>query len=278
MPASSPNNTGGADSAGTFPPLRNVARERMQAGRPALGVGVRLSRSVEIARIMRRAGYHWLFMDLEHGAMSLETAAQIAIAALDSQITPMVRIPKGAFSMATRLLDNGALGIVVPSVDSAGEAREIVRQLRYPPAGQRSISSNVPQFDYVGGQVGTLVSTLNQLNLVVVMIETEAGLAAMDEIAAVPGVDVLLIGTNDLCANLGIAGQFTHPRVEAAYAALVAACNRHGKWAGVAGIRDAQVMRRHIDAGVRLVLAGTDLTLMAQAATQQAAQLEPATK
>jgi 4-hydroxy-2-oxoheptanedioate aldolase len=248
----------------------------MGTGKPALGVGVRLSRSVEIARIMRRAGYHWLFMDMEHGAMSLETAAQISITALDNGITPMVRIPKGAFSMATRMMDNGALGIVVPSVNNADEAREIVRQLRYPPEGLRSISSNVPQFDYVGVQVDVLVATLNRLNLIVVMIETENGLANMDAIAAVEGVDVLLIGTNDLCANLGISGQFTHPRVEAAYVDLLAACNKHGKWAGVAGIRSPEVMRRHIDAGVRLVLAGTDLTLMAQAATQQAnSLLEP---
>jgi len=270
MPASSPNN---ASKDGAFPTLRNVARERMETGEPALGVGVRLSRSVEIARIMRRAGYHWLFMDMEHGAMSLETAAQISITALDNGITPMVRIPKGAFSMATRMMDNGALGIVVPSVNNADEAREIVRQLRYPPEGLRSISSNVPQFDYVGVQVDVLVATLNRLNLIVVMIETENGLANMDAIAAVQGVDVLLIGTNDLCANLGIPGQFTHPRVEAAYVDLLAACNKHGKWAGVAGIRSPEVMRRHIDAGVRLVLAGTDLTLMAQAATQQAKSL-----
>jgi 2-keto-3-deoxy-L-rhamnonate aldolase RhmA len=270
MPASSPNN---ASKDGAFPTLRNVARERMETGEPALGVGVRLSRSVEIARIMRRAGYHWLFMDLEHGAMSLETAAQISITALDNGITPMVRIPKGAFSMATRMMDNGALGIVVPSVNNPDEAREIVRQLRYPPEGLRSISSNVPQFDYVGVQVDVLVATLNRLNLIVVMIETENGLANMDAIAAVQGVDVLLIGTNDLCANLGIPGQFTHPRVEAAYVDLLAACNKHGKWAGVAGIRSPEVMRRHIDAGVRLVLAGTDLTLMAQAATQQAKSL-----
>ena len=270
MPASSPNN---ASKDGAFPTLRNVARERMETGEPALGVGVRLSRSVEIARIMRRAGYHWLFMDLEHGAMSLETAAQISITALDNGITPMVRIPKGAFSMATRMMDNGTLGIVVPSVNNPDEAREIVRQLRYPPEGLRSISSNVPQFDYVGVQVDVLVATLNRLNLVVVMIETENGLANMDAIAAVQGVDVLLIGTNDLCANLGIPGQFTHPRVEAAYVDLLAACNKHGKWAGVAGIRSPEVMRRHIDAGVRLVLAGTDLTLMAQAATQQAKSL-----
>ena len=270
MPASSPNN---ASKDGAFPTLRNVARERMETGEPALGVGVRLSRSVEIARIMRRAGYHWLFMDMEHGAMSLETAAQISITALDNGITPMVRIPKGAFSMATRMMDNGALGIVVPSVNNADEANEIVRQLRYPPEGLRSISSNVPQFDYVGVQVDVLVATLNRLNLIVVMIETENGLANMDAIAAVEGVDVLLIGTNDLCANLGIAGQFTHPRVEAAYVDLLAACNKHGKWAGVAGIRSPEVMRRHIDAGVRLVLAGTDLTLMAQAATQQAKSL-----
>ncbi len=245
----------------------------MTKGEIALGVGVRLARSVEIARIMRRAGYHWLFLDMEHGAMSLETASQISIAALDSGITPIVRIPKGAFSMATRMLDNGALGIVVPSVESAEEAAEIVKQLRYPPAGQRSISSNVPQFDYVGGQVEHLVTTLNGLNLVVVMIETAVGLANMDAIAAVDGVDILLIGTNDLCANLGVPGQFTHPQIDAAYVDLIEVCKRRGKWAGMAGIRSAATMRRHIEAGVRFVLAGTDLTLMAQAATQQSVEL-----
>ena len=97
---------------------------------------------------MRSAGFDWLFLDLEHSALSIETAAQIAVAALDAGIAPIVRVPNGEYSIATRLLDNGALGIVVPHVETADEARMIVEKLRYPPQGHRSVFSSVPQLDY----------------------------------------------------------------------------------------------------------------------------------
>jgi 4-hydroxy-2-oxoheptanedioate aldolase len=112
--------------------VRNVARERLERGELSLGVGVRLTRSVEIAPAMQAAGFDWLFLDLEHGTMSLDAAAQIAVAALDAGIAPLVRIPNGEYAMATRMLDNGALGIVVPHVDTGDEAREIVQKLKYP--------------------------------------------------------------------------------------------------------------------------------------------------
>ena len=97
----------------------------MRAAKLSLGFGVRTARSVEIAKAMRTAGFDWLFLDLEHSAMSIETAAQLAIAGLDAGIAPIARVPKGEYSLATRLLDYGALGIVVPHVDTAAEAREI---------------------------------------------------------------------------------------------------------------------------------------------------------
>jgi len=103
--------------------VRNSARDRLQRGELALGFGIRVARSVEIAKAMRTAGFDWLFIDLEHGAMSIETAAAIAIAGLDAGIAPLVRVPKGEYSLATRLLDNGALGIVVPHMETAEEAR-----------------------------------------------------------------------------------------------------------------------------------------------------------
>ena len=253
--------------------LRNVARERLARGEVALGVGVRIARTVEIAKIMQRAGYHWLFIDLEHGVMSLDCASQISIAALDCGIAPIVRVPNGEYSMATRLLDNGALGIVVPHVESADEAREIVRRLKFPPLGRRSIASNVPQFAFQPPSVDVLITTLNEVSLTVVMIETAAGVANAAAIAAVPGVDVLLIGSNDLCINLGIPGQSDHPRIQAAYATVLAACRTCGKWAGMGGIRSPALIRRHIDAGVQFVLAGTDVVMLANAAQLQANEI-----
>src|ERR1700733_15462265 len=112
--------------------VRNVAREKLEQNHLSLGCGVRMTRSVEIAIAMRTAGFDWLFLDLEHGTMSIDAAAQIAVAALDAGIAPIVRVPNGEYSIATRVLDNGALGIVVPHVDTAAEAREGVQKLKYP--------------------------------------------------------------------------------------------------------------------------------------------------
>src|ERR1700722_3069279 len=179
--------------------VKNSARDRLQHGKLALGFGVRVARSVEIAKAMRTAGFDWLFIDLEHGAMSIETAAAIAIAGLDAGIAPLVRVPKGEYSLATRLLDNGALGIVAPHVETAEEARAAVAALRYPPLGRRAVYGSQPHFDYGKVAPAELMAVLNAATLVVVMVETARGIDNADAIAAVDGIDALLVGTNDLC-------------------------------------------------------------------------------
>src|SRR5713226_89882 len=113
--------------------VTNLARERLEGGELSLGVGIRVVRSVEVAKAMKSAGFDWLFIDLEHGVFSIESASQICVAALDAGIAPIIRVPNGQYSIATRLLDNGALGIVVPHVETAEEARHIVEKLQYPP-------------------------------------------------------------------------------------------------------------------------------------------------
>jgi 2-keto-3-deoxy-L-rhamnonate aldolase RhmA len=102
--------------------LRNAARERLEAGELALGVILRQARTVDIAPIMQAAGYDWLFLDLEHNSMDLDMAVQISVAALGVGIAPVVRVPARQLWMATRVLDGGALGIVMPHVDTPEEA------------------------------------------------------------------------------------------------------------------------------------------------------------
>src|SRR6267154_6086800 len=127
----------------------NTAKARLKRNQLAIGIGVRLVRNVDIIKVMKAAGFDWLFLDLEHGAMSIETACEISIAAQDSGIAPIVRVPYGELAMATRVLDGGALGIVIPHVDTAEEAREIADRLRYPPQGHRSVAGGLPHFGYV---------------------------------------------------------------------------------------------------------------------------------
>src|SRR6201994_750796 len=249
--------------------IRNIAREKLEQGQLSLGCGVRMTRSVEIAVAMKAAGFDWLFLDLEHGTMSIDAAAQIATAALDAGIAALARVPNGEYSIATRLLDNGVLGIVVPHVDTADEAREVVQKLKYPPVGHRSMGGTGPHYALRSASTGEASKALNEANLTVVMLETPTAIANADAIAAVPGVDVLLIGTNDLCAELGIHGDFGNERVAEAYQAMIAAARKHGKFPGMAGVYNETIMPRYIEMGARFILSGQDAAFMAAGAAQR---------
>ena len=243
----------------------NPARARLEAGEVSVGVGLRISRTVDIAKAMKTAGYDWLFIDLEHSPISIDTAVQISVAALDAGISPLVRVPWMEHWVATRVLDGGALGIVMPHVDNADQAREVVDRLKYPPIGHRSVAGGAAVFDFEKVDVGESIAAINASTLVTVMIETPQAVASADEIAAVDGVDVLLIGTGDLSTEMGIPGQPGHENIIAAYETVIAACHKHGKWAGMGGAYEEPDLRRYIGMGVRMVLASGDLGLMMQA-------------
>jgi 4-hydroxy-2-oxoheptanedioate aldolase len=248
----------------------NPARQRLAKGELSLGMGVRLSRTVDIAQAMQSSGYDWLFIDLEHSPIDLETACQISVAALGAGIAPLVRVPNKQYWLATRVLDGGALGIVMPHVDSAKEAAEVVDHLKYPPIGHRSVAGGPPQLAYKAVPVGEASTALNAATLIAVMLETPQAIAAADAIAAVPGVDILLIGTNDLSMELEIPGQFSHAKIVAAYEAVIAACRKHGKWAGMGGVYTEDLLAKYIAMGARFVLAGADLSMLMAASSQRA--------
>ncbi len=204
------------------------------------------SRTVDMAKAMRVAGFHWLFLDLEHGTIPMDVVAQFAVAAIDAGIAPLVRIPKGEYAMATRLLDGGALGIVIPHVDNGAEAREIVSRLKFPPTGHRSVGPVWAPLDYGPVSIKDHTETMNAATLVAVMIETPEAVANIEEIVSVPGIDVALIGSSDLSTELGIPGEFEHPKVVDAYKKVIAACHKHGKFPGMGGIYQEAIMEKYI--------------------------------
>ena len=256
-----------------MPGFPNPARERLEKGELALGIGLRQARTVDIAGAMQTCGFDWLFIDLEHGAMGLDTAVQISVAALSDGISPIVRVPKGRYDLATRALDGGAYGIVVPHVDTAEEAREIADRLRYPPDGHRSVTGALPQFAFAAMPLAEASATVNKNMLTVVMLETPEAIANADAIAAVPGIDVLLIGTNDLTAEMGIPGELMNPRITDAYKTMIAACQKHGKWPGMGGVYSDEGLRHYIGLGVKMTLSGSDLSLLMAASRVRTATL-----
>lgn len=245
-----------------MPIATNHARARLARGELALGFGVHHLRGSAVGMLAAASGYDWLFIDMEHGAMSVHEAAQISIAALGQGITPIVRCCKDALFEGTRALDNGAMGVVVPHVDTADEARAVAAAYRFPPVGHRSWGG--PPFAYAM-HAPTPAEAQVELNndiLVACMIETPEAVRNAAAIAAVPGVDVLLIGTSDLTASMGIAGQIGHPEVRAAYETVAKACSDAGKTLGMGGVYDETHASAYIKLGARFLLSGSDHNLL----------------
>ncbi len=248
----------------------NHTKQQLATGKIAIGMGLRLSRTVDIATIAKTCGYDWLFIDMEHNSMDVDTAAQIAMAALPVGITPIVRVPGKEHHHASRLLDAGAQGIVVPHVDTVEEAERAVAYCKYPPIGHRSVMGVLPQFGYRGLPVAESTPIANAETMVVVMLETPEAIAKADAIAAVPGIDSILIGTIDLCAEMGIPGQFTDPRVEDAYRKVIAACRKHNIHPGMGGVYEPKLLEKYIGMGMRFILSGGDLGFLMAGARERA--------
>jgi 2-keto-3-deoxy-L-rhamnonate aldolase RhmA len=185
-------------------------------------------------------------------------ATQLCLAALPTGVTPIVRVCAGALDEGTRALDNGALGVVVPHVDTAERAKELVKAFRYPPIGTRSWGGPPAAFGFNPPGNAEAQAALNDAVLVVAMIESPEAVRNANAIAAVEGIDALLIGTSDLTAELGISGQIGHARVVEAYEAVAAACRAHGKALGMGGVYDKENASRYIKGGARMILSGSD--------------------
>jgi 2-keto-3-deoxy-L-rhamnonate aldolase RhmA len=251
----------------------NRTKALLGEGKIALGMGLRQARTVDIATVAGTCGFDWLFIDTEHSSMDLEMACQISMAAIATGVTPIVRVPGHEHHHCARVLDNGAMGVVVPHVDTADQARKIADFCKYPPLGHRSVAGPMPGFAFQAIPVGEATKRMNAETLVVVMIETPQAVENADAIAAVPGIDVLLVGTNDLCAEMGIHGQFADPRVPAAYEKVIAACRKHGKFPGMGGVYDPALMQKYIPMGMRFILSGNDLSFLMAGAKERSAML-----
>jgi 2-keto-3-deoxy-L-rhamnonate aldolase RhmA len=242
--------------------FENVTKRKLQSNELTLGFGVHHLRTSATAMIAAATDHDWLFIDMEHGAFSVHEATQLCLAALATGITPIVRIAAEALDEGTRALDNGALGVVVPHVDNVAQAKNMARVFRYPPLGSRSWGGPPAAFGFQAPGNAEAQSILNDTILVVAMIESSEGVSNARGIAAVEGIDALLIGTSDLTAEMGISGQIGHPRVQEAYSTVSAACRANGKALGMGGVYDREVASQYIKAGARLVLTGSDHTYL----------------
>jgi 2-keto-3-deoxy-L-rhamnonate aldolase RhmA len=255
--------------------LRNNVKEKLARDEVVASMTVRLVRSTEIARIARTAGFDSLYVDLEHSSLTLESCSQICIAALEAGIAPFVRVPSSGADHVTRVLEGGALGIIAPHVDTADDARAVVAAAMFPPLGNRSNAGGLPQLHYRSFPAADAFAALNAATTIIVQLESAAAIERTDEIIAVEGVDMVLVGLNDLLTDWGIPGEYDHPRARAAYATIIAACRRRGKHCGVGGLATRPDLAAElVRMGARYVSTGTDLGFLLGAATARARQVK----
>jgi 4-hydroxy-2-oxoheptanedioate aldolase len=255
--------------------MRNEVKEKLARGELVASMTVRLVPGVEIVRIAKSAGFDSLYIDLEHSSFSIHTASQISIMALEAGIPAFVRVPANTPEYISRVLDGGALGVIAPGVSSAAEARAVVAAAKYPPLGSRGVAPGLPHFEYRSVPATEALPAMNDATMVIVQFESAASLAAMEEIVAVEGVDMVMIGSNDLLADLGLAGQYDHPKLHEAYERTIAACRRRGKHVGIGGLGTRpDLVEKLVKLGARYVSTGTDLAFLVAECARRARQVK----
>lgn len=242
----------------------NPVKATLAAGGRAFGAMVFEVFSPGLAQICRNAGAEFVLFDMEHTGLDFETLKTQFALCKGQELVPMVRVPRGEYHFIARALDIGAHAVMVPMVGTAEEAAHVVSCTRYPPLGKRGAAFGFAHDDYMGGDVATKMAAIHARTMVIPQIETAEGLANVEAIAAVDGVDALWLGHFDLTNFMGIPGQFQHPDYIAGVQRIVAACEKHGKAPAFLATDDAWA-REYRAHGFRLMAYGIDQALLQHA-------------
>ncbi len=246
---------------------RNAMKQRLGDGGTAVGSMVFEFKTPGIARIAAASGAEFVVFDMEHTGWHDETVAMLMATARSTDLVPLVRVPGKLYHLLSRPMDAGALGLMVPMVESAEQARSLVDSIKYPPVGSRGAAFGIAHDDYIPGDVTATMTAANNEGLLLTQIESVEGLKNVDEIAAVDGVDIVWLGQFDLTASMGIPGQFTNQRYLDGVAAIVEAADRHGKAAGFMATSPEEAAWA-FDQGFRAVAYWADLWIYGSALKQ----------
>jgi len=251
--------------------MKNRLKSLLASGRPAIGTLLQLP-SAPAVEILAQAGFDWLLIDTEHGPIDGETLHAMIRATGGTNTVPTVRVARNLDWLAKRVLDMGALGVMMPNVNSAEEALAAVRSVRYPPEGNRGFGPTFAALRW--GVAGPdYVKAANSEVMAIVQIEHIDAVERIDEILAVPGLDLPLIGPYDLSASMGLLGQVAHPRVQEAIDRVLAAAKKAKVPAGIFGTA-AEEMNRYIERGFQAILVGTDVGFLGAGAKDILTQIK----
>lgn len=250
----------------------NRTKQLLSEGKVALGSGLGQFRSPEIPKLYAAAGLDWTFIDTEHGCFDLETVQDLVRTSLLTPLTPIVRVADLQYSLVARALDMGAEGIIFPRVESPELLERAISWTKFPRQGIRGFGLAAPQVGYKGYTFQEIIDHLNANVLVVLQVETHTALGRCDELLAVPGVDIVMVGPADLSISLGVPGQFDHPKMIEAICAVMECCRRHGVHPGIQ-CRTLPMAKGWKQRGMRFIGCGNDIGFLWEKARDTVEQL-----
>ena len=229
--------------------------------KPIIGTMIRMVRNPAIANIAKNAGLDMIMLDGEHGNYSLSQMADIFGVARSAGLAVFVRVPQLSRECVSGALDCGATGVMVPMVESVDQARDFVKWAKYPPLGNRGFGSIGGHTDYAGvSNTSKFMAKANAETMTIAQIESVEGVAAVDEIAAVNGIDALLVGPNDLSISLGCPGDFTCEEETKAIEKIAQAAAKNNKIFGMhAGV---ELLEKWIPYGMTLIMNNLEVNLL----------------
>ena len=248
-------------------------RKRLKNGELLVGTMISEVRNPSIAYMLGQCGYDFFIIDNEHGAYSPETISDLVAAARGAGISTVVRIPEIRRETILKPLDSGAAGLLVPQVNTAKQAEEIMFHAKYPPAGNRGAALRRPHSMYQRVVPSEYLKQANDETLIAVQAESPEAINDLESIAAVSGVDVIFVGPFDLSVSLGIPGDMTHPREVEAIDRIMEVCRQQGLVAGI-HLFDLQALKTWVGKGMRFVTYSSDVALLADAAAGGVAEIK----
>jgi 2-keto-3-deoxy-L-rhamnonate aldolase RhmA len=244
----------------------NKVKQALKRGEPVVGTMMSEARSPGFVWMIANTGFDFIFIDMEHGTYDLPLVSDMIKVARLAGIVPLVRVPDLAYHLAATMLDAGAMGLMLPRVETREQAEQFVSFVKYPPAGVRGGTSRRGHTDYVGANPQELVGHMNEHTLVILQIERKRAVDDIDSLLSVPGVDAALIGPFDLTISLGEASANT-PAVDAAIQRVVDAARRHGVASGIHTSDPATVLKWQ-RRGMTLLMCNSDLEFLSAGAQQ----------
>jgi 2-keto-3-deoxy-L-rhamnonate aldolase RhmA len=243
-------------------------KERLRSGEICTGTFLLFLSGGDVVQFFAGVGFDYLIIDMEHGSLDLSRAREMMLVARACGVAPIVRVSEAQYSLVTRALDAGAEGIVLPRVESRKQCQDLVRFARYTPQGERGVTTFGGHNDYRPvADVPAFLAERSRNILLIVQIETRAGLDNSDEILSEPGIDGCLIGTGDLSQSLGYPGQVNHPDVIGAAEKVFATC-RQKNLVWTIPIRNPEETARWQATGMNMLTLTTDGGLLAAGARQ----------